>query len=363
MVASDGAETGGTMSQKKPRSRTKPARASEAKPAPAGSQASEGKKATQASEDDAQSPFARTMDQWRAFYGKGGPGECLVQAVLMIGPFGTIVPAKSLPEARTARARLMEEVRGMAEFAIEAYRPGPEKKIGQPLVYMVDMLAEGIAAIEAEKKGAAPRSVEYQVELCKVYGGICGRMEYVTKWEKRIRAAWHEHDVCVRKFGAADKPADDAKFMHGLLADALDVVGLHRPESNDWIKGLPKKDGARISVVGDFLVERCCWDATANTAKATLHAAYVQWLKAAKTAHPERYDEAEELTLDAFAREMNLSQAVQNTRPETKGEARPRTWKGIRLLPPTSEPAGDVAIRWESEFAETLRHSLAVPPK
>jgi hypothetical protein len=298
------------------------------------------------------------MDLARRFYGKGGSGEGFVQAGLFLGPDGRLVPAKSLPKARTARARLMAEVQAMAEFAIEGYRPGREKRVGRPLNYIVDKLAEGIAAMRA-----APDSLEYQVALARVYSGMRGGAAYVSKWEKRIRAAWCEYDVDVRKLGAGTKPTDDSKFMHGLLGDALEVVGVHRPDSNGWIKGLPKNDGAHISVLGDFRVERCCWDADAETSKADLHAEYLKWLDAAKKVHPERYRESKSLKLKRFATEFNLSLATfEGQRCNEKVSiGRQHTWKGIRILPENNEPAGDKAIRWEAEFREILRQALTAP--
>ena len=302
----------------------------------------------QPSEDSAQSPFAREMDYWRAFYGKGGPGEVLVQAGLFLDPDGKLVPAKSLPEPKTPRARLMQVVRGMAEFAIEAYRPGPV--VGQPLRYILDELAEGIAAMRA-----APGSLEYQVALAGVYSGMRGDAVYVAKWEKSIREAW-------RKYEVGTKPADDPKLIHSLLADALKVVGVLKPR--DWIKGLPADHREQRSVLGDFRVERCDWDEGTETAKAALYDEYVKWLAAAKLAHPERYGNSEPLKMKAFARELNLSLATIEARPHLKWtEERKETWKGIRILPPGEEPAGDKAIRWNADAAEALRRSLAMPPK
>jgi len=283
-----------------------------------------------------QSALAATMDSARAFYGKGGPGEHVVQA-------------KTLPEARTTRARLMVEVQAMADYAIDGQGPRTAMLLG----FVVDMLAEGIAAMQA-----APGSPGYPAALAGVWSRVKGKAAFVAKWDPLVRG---EHGA-VAVLGPP-LPAERAKFLHGLLADALDVVGVHRPESFEWIRGLPGGHGAAVSVLGDFVVERTRWDADAETPKADLHSAYVQWLEAAKVAHPERYGDAEELTFKAFCCELNLSLVVQDARPERKGEARPRTWKGIRLLPPTKEPAGTVAIRWEAGFVEALRQSLVVSAK
>ncbi|MBN2574926.1 MAG: hypothetical protein JXP73_10215 [Deltaproteobacteria bacterium] len=236
----------------------------------------------------------------------------------------------------------------MAAYALEEDR-GP--RTAMLLGFVVDKLAEGIAAMQP-----APGSPEYQAALGSVWAGMRGKDAFVAKWDPIVRG----ERGAVAVLGPP-LPAERAKFMHGLLADALAVAGVNRPESFEWIRGLPADHGAALSVLADFLVERTCWDAGAETPKATLHAAYAKWLKAAKVAHPERYADAEVLTFNAFCRELNLSLAVQDARPERKGEARPRTWKGIRLLPPTGEPAGDVAIRREAELLAALEQAFAVP--
>jgi hypothetical protein len=319
----------------------------------------------QTSEDSPQSPFARGMDYWRAFYGKGGPGEALVQAGLFCLPDGTLVPAKSLPEARTARARLMEEARELALYAM--------RNLGEPtadLGFIVDKLAEGIARMEAETAGDKTTFDAALTRVwCKPNFGL-NRNAFAKNWDTRIRRAWREYEIEVKLLEeqpdpgiAATEPADDPKLMHGLLADALDVVGVHRPESNKWIKGLPAKHSAAVSVLIDFVVERCCWDATAETAKADFHAEFLKWLEAAKAAHPKRYAGAEKLGLKAFATEINLSlTTAEGPRlNEKQSIGRGHTWKGIRLLPPSNEPAGDVAIRREAGLSEALRRASVIP--
>ena len=302
----------------------------------------------QPSEDSAQSPFARGVDQARAYYGKGGPGEVLVQAGFMIGPFGTIVPAKSLPEAKTARARLMEEVRAMAEFVIKSYRPGPEGQVG-PLAYILYKLRDAyLADWHRALNGEQPEVFHVDLATIPTFS-VPG---FVGKWEQRILEAWQK---------GAD-PAKDAVLMRELLADALVVVDVKRPESFGWIKGLRKDNGAQLLALGDFLVERCQEDPAAETLKKDLHIEYLNWLKAAKLAHPERYGARKPLSFNAFAREINLSLATTEARPHLKWtEERKETWKGIRILPPNDDPAGDKAIRWTAEVVARLRLSLTVP--
>lgn len=314
-----------------------------------------------------QSALAAAMETGRAFYGKGGPGKGVVQKGLFPLPDGRLVEAKALPEARTPRARLMGMAREWAMYAM--------RNLGEPTVdleFIVENLADGIARMEAETAGD---KTTFDAALLRMwclpnFGANCAT--FAKTWEARIRQAWREYEVneevrLPEEHPAPDRtatePADDPKLMRELLADALDVVGVHRPESNDWIKGLPIEGSKVVSVLVDFVVERTRWDATAETSKAALYADYVQWLEAAKVAHPERYGDAEKPTLKVFCREVNLSLTVQDARPERKGEARPRTWKGIRLLPPTSEPAGDVAIRREPHLAEALRQALVMPSK
>jgi hypothetical protein len=68
--------------------------------------------------------------------------------------------------------------------------------------------------------------------------------------------------------------------------------------------------------------------------------------------------------MNAFAREVNLSLATREGRPHLKWtEERKETWKGIYILPPSEEPAGDKAIRWEAEHRNAIRLSLTVPPE
>lgn len=284
--------------------------------------------------------------------------------------------AKDLPEARTARAKRMEEVRGSVVYAVENRGAGTSDLLG----YVLDKLVEVVAELEAAETPDNANALT--AALAKVWctpSLAPNREAFVVKWSERIREAWREYEGEAARdlrrvetqIGPvrepprhATKPAEDPKLVRALLADALDIVGIHRPASFDWIKGLPVGHGEQRSVLADFRVERACWDATAETSKVALHHEYEMWLAAAKEAHPERYDTAEPLTLNAFTREMNLSLAVSDVRPAEKGEKRdPRCWKGVRILPPSAEPAGDKAIRTEAEFAEALRKAFVVPPK
>ena len=335
----------------------------------------------QPSEDSAQSPFAREMDYWRAFYGKGGHGEVLVQAGLFLDPDGKLVPAKSLPEPKTPRARLMQVVRSRAEFAIEVYRPGPKKAAGRLLVGILDVLVEGLAEMEAEEAEKKVKTEEQRAEW-EMKGGRRGakltalagvgrkpnlrkhRSAFSPRWEERIYKVWRDHEAKVKRGRPATKPSADPKFMRRLLADALRTVGIEKPF--EWIKGLPADNRAQVSVLGDFRVERCGWDETKVTLKADLHAEYWEWFKAAKTAHPERYGTIEPLKFNAFARAFNSSWGTREARTTHKQDVkkdRKDTWKGIHILPPSKECAGDKAIRVEAETRKTLLQALAVPPK
>jgi len=318
-------------------------------------------------EDGTQSPFALAMDQARAFWGKGGPGEG--------------VQMKSLPEPKTARARLMVTAKGMAEFAIEAYRPGPEKAVGQPLVSILDALVEEIAKMEAEEAENKVKTEEQRLEWTMKGGRqgaewtalakLCCKPElqknrgvFSPRWEGRICKAWLDYESKVKRGRRATKPSDDPKFMRRLLADALRTVGEEKPF--DWIKGLPANNRAQVSVLGDFRVERCGWDETKETLKDELHAEYLEWLEAAKATHPERYGTIEPLSMKAFAREFNLSWGTRESRTRHKQDVareRKETWRGIYILPPSDERAGDKAIREEEEDRKALLQSLTTPSK
>ncbi len=231
---------------------------------------------------------------------------------------------KRRPTPRTERARLMARALGMSQRAIKSDGPNIERCLG----FVVDMLAEGVAAMRA-----APGTLEYQAALANVWCGMCGKVDFVAKWTRRVRG-----DKGVEKLTRVPmSPAETSNLVHGLLADALAVVGVHRPKSYEWIKGLPLDDRAQISVLTDFVVKQTCWDANATTDKAAFFAEYLAWLDRAKSADPKRYGAARPLTLKALASQINLSLATSNTRPERKGEKRPEAWKGIRLLRPSPE--------------------------
>ena len=219
-----------------------------------------------------------------------------------------------------------------------------------PLLVIIDSLADAFPAIA--------------VTATNLHAKISA---FESKWMENIRREKHDRAVDARlladnpRLGSGfAKPGDDSKFVNAILIDALDVIGVARPLSFNWIKGLPRGRDPRVSALVDFAIERCVWDATLEVQKREAYAAYLTWLATAKSADPRKYG-GEPLTMKAFAVEINKSLWAADGRPHEKGKTRQRTWKGLGLASASSEPAGQKAARVTAKFVEGLRRAFPAP--